>query len=187
MAASYPGSVKSFTNKSAGQSIEAEHINSIQDEVNAIEAGLLNGTAPLTSSRTIVGALSGGASTLASLIVSGALQAVDSTMARLTLSSAAPATPGAHTLYRNTIVKAYGVIDGSQGLAAGGFNIAAVSSNGSTSCDVQFTTAIGTSNYVVSAIAHGSSGWFFIRQRASTGFTLASGGAWTLMNFTVIG
>lgn len=58
---SYPGSVISFTVKTAGQNIDPAHINDAQSEIEAIEAGLLNGTARLNSS----------ASTLASLSVSG--------------------------------------------------------------------------------------------------------------------
>lgn len=66
MAASYPTAVKSFTSRSAGQTISASHVNDVQDEVNAIEAGLLNGTAPLTSSNCAVANLSvSGNSTLA--------------------------------------------------------------------------------------------------------------------------
>lgn len=52
--ASYPSAVKTFSNRSAGQTIEASHINDLQDEVNAIEDGLLNGTAPLTCSNATV-------------------------------------------------------------------------------------------------------------------------------------
>src|SRR6478609_3742485 len=48
--ANYPTSTPSFTNKSNGQTIDASHINSIQDEVVAIGGGLLNGLAhPLMS------------------------------------------------------------------------------------------------------------------------------------------
>ena len=72
--ASFPGSVKTFTGKTdgAGNPINAAHINELQDEVNAIEAGYINGTAPLNSSRSTLAALvvSGG-TTLASLTVSG--------------------------------------------------------------------------------------------------------------------
>lgn len=64
MSASYPGAVKAFTNRSAGQQIASAHVNDLQDEVNAIEAGLLNGTAPLNSSN----------STVVSLSVTGALK-----------------------------------------------------------------------------------------------------------------
>lgn len=47
MPASYPSSVKTFTTKvdGAGNIISASHVNDIQDEVNAIEGGLLNGVA----------------------------------------------------------------------------------------------------------------------------------------------
>jgi hypothetical protein len=72
MAASYPIAVKSFTTKSAGDTIQPAHINDVQDEVTALEAGLLNGTAPLTSSRASLASLTvAGGSTLASLQVSG--------------------------------------------------------------------------------------------------------------------
>ena len=80
--ASYPGAVKTFTTKNTSDVIQAEHVNSLQDEVNAIEAGLLNATARLNSSHSTLVALSvtggstvttlqAGASTLASLVVSG--------------------------------------------------------------------------------------------------------------------
>lgn len=72
MAASYPTSAKTFTTKSNGDTIQPGHVNDLQDEVAAIEAGLLNGTAPLNSSNSTLANLSvPGASTLASLQVSG--------------------------------------------------------------------------------------------------------------------
>ena len=52
--ASYPGSVKTFTTRNAGDTIQPSHVNDLQDEINAIESGLLNGTAPLTSSNASV-------------------------------------------------------------------------------------------------------------------------------------
>lgn len=54
--ASYPSGVKVFTTKvdGAGNKIFASYVNDLQDEVSAIEAGLLNGTAPLTSSNASV-------------------------------------------------------------------------------------------------------------------------------------
>lgn len=55
--ANYPTSVPSFTTKSAAQTIASAHMNSVQDEVVAIGTGLLQGTAPLTSSNTSVMAL----------------------------------------------------------------------------------------------------------------------------------
>lgn len=83
--ASYPTSVKSYTTKSdgAGNKIFAAHINDLQDEVTAIEDGLLNGTAPVNSSRITAPSLQiSGASTLASLVVTG-----NSTVGSLTTSS----------------------------------------------------------------------------------------------------
>lgn len=72
MAASYPGAVKTFAARSGGQTIDASHINDLQDEVSAIEAGLLNGTAPVNSSRITAPALSVSAgSTLTTLSVFG--------------------------------------------------------------------------------------------------------------------
>lgn len=45
MAASYPTSVKAFTSRNNGDTIQAAHINDLQDEVNAIETGLKSGLA----------------------------------------------------------------------------------------------------------------------------------------------
>jgi hypothetical protein len=45
MPASYPNSVKIFTTKTTGQTILASHINEPQDEITAIEQGLLQGLA----------------------------------------------------------------------------------------------------------------------------------------------
>jgi hypothetical protein len=56
--ANYPTSVPSFSNKSAGQTIAASHVNDLQDEVVAIGSGLLQGTAPLASSNSTVARLS---------------------------------------------------------------------------------------------------------------------------------
>ena len=41
MSASFPTSVKSFTTKNNGDSIVASHVNDIQDEVMAIETGVI--------------------------------------------------------------------------------------------------------------------------------------------------
>lgn len=70
--ATYPGAVKSFTTKNAGDTIQPSHINDLQDEVTAIEDGLLNGTAPLNSSRITAPAMQvANGSTLNTLSVSG--------------------------------------------------------------------------------------------------------------------
>lgn len=72
MAASYPTSVKTFTAKNTGDTIEATHVTDLQDEVTAIEDGLRNAKAPLNSSNSTVANLSvTGASTLATLSVTG--------------------------------------------------------------------------------------------------------------------
>ena len=83
--ASYPTSVKSFTTKldGPGNPINAAHVNDLQDEVNAIEAGLLNGTARLNAA----------GSTLASLSVTGnstvvALQAGNCTVTNIQITGA---------------------------------------------------------------------------------------------------
>lgn len=41
--ASYPASIKSFSTKNNGDTIQNTHVNDIQDEVAAVETGLLNG------------------------------------------------------------------------------------------------------------------------------------------------
>ena len=72
MAASYPSAVKVFGSKATSDTIQASHVNDLQDEVNAIEAGLLNGTATLTSSNASVVNLSvSGNSTFGSTMVIG--------------------------------------------------------------------------------------------------------------------
>ena len=69
MPASYPTAAKTFTTKNAGDTIQPAHINDIQTEVEAIESGLLNGTAPLNSSKSTVASLSvSGASTFAGAV-----------------------------------------------------------------------------------------------------------------------
>lgn len=69
---SFPTSVFAPATRSNGQTIDASHINSLQDEVVAIEGGYLNGTARLNSSASTLVALSvSGGSTLATLQVNG--------------------------------------------------------------------------------------------------------------------
>src|SRR3990167_6512778 len=55
---SYPATVKAFTTKNSGDVVQASHINDAHDEINAMEAGLLNGTARLNSSNSTVANLS---------------------------------------------------------------------------------------------------------------------------------
>jgi len=61
MAAQFPNAVKTFTTKNSGDTLQPADINDLQDEVNAIEDGYLNGKAGLNSSN----------STLANLSVTG--------------------------------------------------------------------------------------------------------------------
>ena len=82
--ASFPTAIKSFTTKNTGDIIQAAHVNDLQDEVNAIEAGYRNGTAPLNAAgSTVTSLVVSGGSTLASLTVSGG-----STLATLSVTGA---------------------------------------------------------------------------------------------------
>lgn len=73
--ASFPTSVKSFTSKNSGDVVQAAHVNDLQDEVNAMEDGYINGTAPLNSSNSTVANLQvTGASTMGALGITGTLQ-----------------------------------------------------------------------------------------------------------------
>jgi hypothetical protein len=55
---SFPDSVFAPANRSNGQTIDASHMNGVQDEIVAIEGGYRNGTAPLNSSNSTVANLS---------------------------------------------------------------------------------------------------------------------------------
>ncbi len=43
MSASYPSSAKSFTTKLSGDTVQAAHVNDLQEEVRAVEVGLISG------------------------------------------------------------------------------------------------------------------------------------------------
>lgn len=74
--ASFPTSVFAPASRSNGQTIDAAHVNDVQDEIVAIEGGFRNGTAPLNSSGSTVATLSvTGGSTMSSLTVSGPIVA----------------------------------------------------------------------------------------------------------------
>ena len=104
--ASYPTAVVSFPSRSNGQTIDASHINNLQDEVTAIESGLLTGTAPLTCSNASVNTLQvSGASTFAgNMTVTGKLQSSNSTCNNL--SVAAGSTFAGDVLFNSTNVTA---------------------------------------------------------------------------------
>lgn len=61
MPASYPTSVFAPATKNPGDVIQAAHVNDLQTEVTAIEDGILNGTAPVTSSNLTVRGLASAA------------------------------------------------------------------------------------------------------------------------------
>lgn len=87
--ASYPTTVKTYATRNNGDTIQAAHVNELGDEITAIEDGLLNGTAPLNSSRSTVATLSvTGNSTLA------AVQAGASTATSLTVTNGAALAGG---------------------------------------------------------------------------------------------
>lgn len=65
--AQFPSAVIAFTTKNAGDVIQPSHLNTLQDEVAAIEDGLLNGTAPVNSSRITAPASQITASTVTNL------------------------------------------------------------------------------------------------------------------------
>lgn len=72
--ASFPTSAKSFAARSNGQTIDAAHVGDLQDEVNAIEDGYLNGSARLNSSGSTMVSLSvTGGSTFSSRVTFHAL------------------------------------------------------------------------------------------------------------------
>lgn len=120
--ASYPGAVKTFTTRSAGQTIEASHINDLQDEVNAIEAGIRNGTAPLNSSNSTVAVLvvtgtstltgnvsvlgnfnAAGASTMNTLVVSGAFAVSGNSSLAANLNVSGASTFGGDMIVVSTV------------------------------------------------------------------------------------
>lgn len=91
---SYPDSVKSFVSKASGQNIDPAHVNDIQDEVNAIEAGLRNGTAPVNSSGSTVARLqvNGGSTLAGALNVTGG-STITTLQAAASTFSVRPVTP----------------------------------------------------------------------------------------------
>lgn len=55
--ASYPTTPKAFVTRNTGDVIQAAHVNDLQDEVNALETGLLQGTARFHSSNSSMATL----------------------------------------------------------------------------------------------------------------------------------
>lgn len=84
--ASYPNAVKSFTSKNAGDTIQPSHINDLQDEIAALEDGLLNGTAPLNSSRITAPAAQITNATISALTVTSFTFPTNSTLTNLNVT-----------------------------------------------------------------------------------------------------
>lgn len=150
MPASYPSSVKSFTAKADSVDIvQAAHINDIQDEVTAIEQGLVNGfqhvVKPLTNDATDLGTttlrwrniwfsgtLTGVTGTFTGDV--GLTNTVNSTARSLSVGNNGSNTVGYIQAYGTAFASsgpafADGVIFGSD--TSGGLSVAAAHANGS--------------------------------------------------------
>lgn len=135
--ASFPGAVKTFVTRNAGDTIQPSHVNDLQDEVNAIEAGYLNGTANLNSS----------ASTVASLSVTGGatFAGVATFLAGLTSTSVSSTrwnSTGAYSAAMNSTVwltvTAQQIASWPTQPSAGAFNSATQSISSNTQTNVTF-------------------------------------------------
>ena len=156
--ASFPAAVKTFTTKSdgAGNTISASHVNDLQDEVNAVEDGYLNGTARLNSS----------GSTMTTLSVTGA---AGSTMASVGLTSTSPSPPSSNRVYQNSIIRAWASCS-STPTFLGRFNMSSATLV-STLFNLAFATPMESSGYAVIATPTGSVGFAFtIANKNTTGF-----------------
>ena len=81
--ASYPTTVKTYATRNNGDTIQPAHVNELGDEITAIEDGLINGTAPLNSSKSTLATLNvTGNSTLA-----GSVNAGNSTINNLSVTN----------------------------------------------------------------------------------------------------
>ena len=190
MAASYPGSVKTFATRATGQTIDPSHVNDLQDEVNAIEAGLLNGTAPLNSSRSTLVALSvSGNSTLASSITLGTIPYVfpssgGSTGTVLTCVSTSGSTMSLEWRASTpSPVEAWGRVS-SAGVIAASRNVSTVTQAGFFH-QVTFSSNLASSNYAVmvtiavSTFIGGQPAT--VSLQASSGFQIGSTRAYSFM------
>ena len=172
MPASYPSSVKSFTAKADSVDIvQAAHINDIQDEVTAIEQGLVNGfqhiVKPLTNDTTDLGT-----TTLRwrNLWLSGELTGVTGVFAgTVSLTNTVNSTARTFQVGNNGsgtagYIQAYGTAYASSGAAvadgatfgcdtAGGMSISAAHASG----EIRFFTGGSSKRASVSSAGH----WLF--------------------------
>lgn len=145
MAASYPTAVKSFTVKTASQKVLAAHVNDLQDEVAAIEAGILNGTAPVNAAASTFTSLSvSGGSTVTTLQAGAStlttLQAGASTLTSLNVaggSTVRDLMPAADSTYALGNSTRRFIIHGSQ-LSTGSVPVAALASTAGTPSTATF-------------------------------------------------
>jgi hypothetical protein len=159
--AQYPGAVKTFTTKNAGDTIQPSHLNDLQDEVNAIEDGLLNGTAPIASSRITAPASQITNSTVTTLTATNlasaggryvlpssggstgdVLTCVSTSGSTMTLEWRAPATSSSPT------VKAMARVSAAMALISG-YNVSGTSTLGTGQVMVRFASALASSVYYV--------------------------------------
>lgn len=187
--ASFPTSVKTFTTRNAGDTIQPAHVNELGDEVTAIEDGLINGTAPIVSSRisapasqitnsTVTNLSVTGQSTLASSVTIGAQRYIfpssgGSTGDVLTCVSTSGSTMTLE--WRATgagvpTVKASARVDGSLALVHG-VNVSGTSTIATGQVTVRFSSALASSVYYVAVTMAESGG-----RRRPTAYNLQSTG-----------
>lgn len=129
--ASFPTSVKTFATRTSGQTIDPAHVNDLQDEVNAIEAGYLNATARLNSSNSTLANLSvTGGSTFA-----GGLNSSNSTLAALSVT-------GGSTLASSITIGTIPYIFPSSGGSTG--NVLTIVSTSGSTVSLEFRAAAAT-------------------------------------------
>jgi len=160
--ASYPNSVVAFTTTNQGDLSQPSDINDVRREIEAIEGGLLNGTAPLVSSHASVQGLNvTGNSTLGSSITIGTLPYVlpssgGSTGQVLTIVSTSGSTMTVEwraVAASGPVVKAAATVTVSGGVTIG--NVSGFASTGTYNAtgDVTLTLSptLASSNYWVQA------------------------------------
>lgn len=216
--ASFPTSVKNYgADLIDGTDYpQAAHINDLRAEVVAIEAGYLNGTAPLNSSASTMASLSvAGGIKLANavpaetsltlygssgqLYFNGALVAssANTTLVTLTLSSNGSTAPGAGTIYRDSLISAWALVSVSTAPEIkASFNIAELSTIGTGQYALRFGTNLLSSAYAATVSPVTSSAvdiYATIFNKASSGFsvltstaTAAAAAASDAVSFAVI-
>ena len=146
MPASYPTAVKTFTTKNAGDTIQPAHINDLQDEVVAIEQGLLGGVSPFQSSN----------STLANLSVPGASTFTGNVKMDGTLTV---------NKIVSTSIAAAGVTSYIRAYAGSPFQWSTVSSGARMACDQEVADLLGEWDSTLFTFTPQSSGYYNIVAR----------------------